>query len=149
MEDKKELAVVKQDLQNELDSIVLDIIKEKNPEELKDLTNLFNMNQAKKSIERANKYSKLLDNVVDKMSERIEKRADQFTNEDLLDYLNAIQKALEKNEMTDISNEMAPIIQYQQNNQVNINVDSGLNRESREKVMDAIKAIMEKANNGE
>lgn len=149
MEDKKELAVVKQDLQNELDSIVLDIIKEKNPEELKDLTNLFNMNQAKKSIERANKYSKLLDNVVDKMSERVEKRADQFTNEDLLDYLNAIQKALEKNEMTDITNEMAPIIQYQQNNQVNINVDSGLNRESREKVMDAIKAIMEKANNGE
>ena len=149
MEDRKELATVKQDLQNELDSIVLDIIKEKNPEELKDLTNLFNMNQAKKSIERANKYSKLLDNVVDKMSERVEKKADQFTNEDLLDYLNAIQKALEKNEMTDISNEMAPIIQYQQNNQVNINVDSGLNRESREKVMDAIKAIMEKANKGE
>ena len=45
--------------------------------------------------------------------------------------------------------EQAPAIQYQQNNQVNINIGDGLNRESRQKVTDAVQSILSKLGNGD
>ena len=41
--------------------------------------------------------------------------------------------------------EETPAIQLMQNNQVNINIDNGLDRDSREKVLDAVKAILANA----
>lgn len=132
-----------------LDSASTDIINrivgEQDSDKLKDLVDLFNANQSKKNIVRADIYSKLLDKISKEMLTRVSDGAPSFTNEELLDYLKATTVAMEKNSVnTDTIN--VPTIQN--NTQVNISVGE-LNRESREKVLDAVKAIMLKVDKGD
>ena len=86
------------------------------------------------------------------MEERVTKRADQFSNKDLLDYMNAMGNAMDKaqKQLTDIQ-AMPPIQINQQNNIVNFNNDSSteLDRESRKKVMDAVSSILSKLKNNQ
>lgn len=82
------------------------------------------------------------------MEERVTKRADQFSNKDLLDYMNAMGAAMEKaqKQLGDI-NATPPIQINQQNNIVNINNEADeLDRESRKRVMDAVSSILAKLN---
>lgn len=124
------------------------IIQEEDPTKIKDLTHLFNLNIAKKNALRVSKLNDLLDRISEGMSERLEKRPDEFSNKDLIDYMNAINNAIEKAQMnTKIVDELPAITYNQQNNnQVNININSELPRESREKITQAIESIMSKLN---
>lgn len=70
-----------------------------------------------------------------------------FSNGDLLDYLNAIQKSIELSNQAVNNIKENPVPQIQQNVQVNI-VDS-LSRESRERISDAVKVLLNQVNNGE
>ena len=98
-------------------------------------------------------YDQLLDNIMNQMEERVTKRADQFSNRDLLDYMNAMGNAMDKaqKQMSDIQ-AMPPIQINQQNNIVNVNGgdgSEGLDRESRKRVMDAVSSILEKLKNNQ
>ena len=121
-------------------NITQEILEENDFTKLKDLINDFNITQSKKEALRILKYNSLLDNISDEMITRFRKHSDEFTNSDLLQYLQAIQNSVEKsnkklNNASDIS-----LITI---NQVNINPQEDvLDRESREKVADALKAIM-------
>lgn len=70
-----------------------------------------------------------------------------FSNGDLLDYLNAIQKSIELSNQAVNNIKENPVPQIQQNVQVNI-VDS-LSRESRERISEAVKILLNQVNNGE
>lgn len=70
-----------------------------------------------------------------------------FSNSDLLDYLNAIQKSIELSNQAVTNIKENPVPQIQQNVQVNI-VDS-LSRESRERISEAVKILLNQVNNGE
>ena len=116
------------------------IVSEKDPGKLKDLVDLFNFNQNKKDILRADTYSKLLDKLSEEMYNRVNRGAVTLTNDELMEFHKTVTAAAAKNSISS-DNVITPAIQN--NTQVNINVGE-LNRESREKVADAVKAILAK-----
>lgn len=129
-------------LDDETSKVAGQIIKEKNIDEVQRLVHLFNLNQQKKNVIRILKLNSLLDKVSDNMLTRFEKRPDEFSNSDLLNYMNVVQSSIEKaNKSLNLVEETPPI----QLNQVNINVPTEvLSKESRDKVTEAVKSIMKK-----
>lgn len=139
-----ELALLngKDKLDKKSEELVEKIVDEQDSDKLKDLVGLFNINQSKKNILRADIYSKLLDKISIQMVERLDKKSGEFSNKDLLDYLTAVRTAIDK---SDVAPENINIPIIQNNTQVNVNIDSGLSRESKEKVIDAVNALLAKA----
>ena len=108
------------------------------------LTHLFNLNQAKKNVLRILKLNQLLDKVSDQMIERFEKRPGEFSNADLLNYMQVAQSAIDRaNKSLNLVDE-TPAIQI---NQQNIIMDKEiLDKDSRDRVTDAVNAILNKIN---
>ena len=126
-------------LVNTGNDLINEIINESDPDKVEDLTNLFKLNQKKRDIARINKLSNLLDNIDKEVIDRINNVPESFKNETLLAYMESTQKSI-----TNIQQnvEQTPLIQINnQKNEINIS-DSGLNRESRQKVLDAVMAIL-------
>ena len=138
----KDLAVSTKDLDIKTTQIAQDIINEEDVDTIKDLTHLFNLNQQKKNVLRIMKLNGLLDNVSDKIIERFEKYPDNFSNADLLNYLQVTQNAIDKANKNLNLVEDTPVIQFNQNNQVNVNILDSYDRESKERVMNALKSIL-------
>ena len=91
------------------------------------------------------KFNGLLDTISDEMLERFEQKAGEFSNMDLLNYMQTIQSAIDRAQKSlDLVSE-TPAIQLNTQNNVNINVTDTLDRESKERVADAIRAILQKA----
>ena len=120
------------------------LIQETDIDELKNVINLFNLNIKKKDILRTNKLSNLQDLVTDQMGERLEKNAGAFSNKDLIDYFKIIQESINKADNT-LNGVDTPAIQL--NQQFNLNVDNKkdeLDKDSRDRVADAVNAILAK-----
>lgn len=135
----------KKNLDKASEDLITKIVAENDSEKLKDLVSLFNVNQSKKNIVRADIFSKLLDKISIQMTERFEKKPGEFSNKDLLDYLTAIRSAIDK---SDIIPEDITIPVIQNNTQVNVNIDNNLSRESKERIADAVNSIMTRLKNG-
>lgn len=120
------------------------IMNETDVDKVKDLTQLFNLNAQKRNVARVLKMTNLLDQVTDQVLTRFERTPDNFSNEDLIKFMQVTENSIEKANKTLSQVEDTPAIQLQQNNQVNINIGEGLNRESRQKVTDAVQAILSK-----
>ena len=149
MEERDDLIPIELDdskLREDTQTIIHQIVEEKEVDKIKDLTNLFNLNMAKKNALRVLKLNDLLDQVSDKMMERFEKRPEEFSHRDLIDYMNTVSTTIERAQKNLTQIEEIPQISYNQNNQININVVEEIPRESREKITDAISAIMVKLN---
>lgn len=132
-------------LDKQTKQIAQEILDEQDIEKVKDLTHLFNLNSQKRNVMRAIKMNELLDKVTDQVIERFEKRPDNFSNEDLIKYMQVTENAIDRaNKHLNLVEE-TPAIQAIQNNQVNININSELDRDGRERVMDAVRAILSKA----
>ena len=92
-------------------------------------------------------YNSLLDKVNAQIEERLNKRADQFSNKDLLDYMDKMSSAIEKAQKQIKDVDTVPAIQI---NQQNINIGNNdnnainLSRESRQNVMDVVTTILKK-----
>ena len=134
----------KKSLDKSSEDLIKNIVLEQDPDRLKDLVSLFNTVQSKKNIVRVDAFSKLLDKISDQMIERFEKKPGEFSNKDLLDYLNAVRSAMDK---SDIVPENINIPVIQNNTQVNLNIDTGLSKESKERVADAVNSILAKLKN--
>ena len=150
LEEKNELQLA---LDSKNNSLINQIVDQEDSKQVSDLVNLFNLNHMKKQMIRTMTYDQLLDHIMNQMEERVTKRADQFSNKDLLDYMNAMGNAMDKaqKQLSDIQ-AMPPIQINQQNNIVNVNnSDSSidLDRESRKKVMDAVSNILSKLKNNQ
>lgn len=129
-------------LVSEGDNIINEIISEHDPDKLENLTKLFSLTQKKKQLARINKLSKLLDKVDDEVIDRFENNPQVIEDRDLYRYWQTTSDIVNNKTEDDIS---LPRVQI--NNQTNINVNqlSGLNRESRAKVLDAVNKILGEA----
>lgn len=114
--------------------------------ELNNIISVFNSSIQKKAIIRSAAYSDLLDKIVNQMNLRADRRIDEFSNKDLLDYLKVIEEASDK--INEPKNSI-PVPTIQNNTQININSSDALSRESKENVINAIKEILKNSNNVE
>ncbi len=121
--------------------IAENIINETDSKELEKLVQMFNLNQAKKNVIRVLKLNSLLDKVSDQMLERFEKRAGEFNNTELLNYLNVIQNSIDRANKSLTLVDNSPAIQF---NQVNVKVEDTLDADSRAKIREAVEAILKK-----
>ena len=109
----------------ETHDIVSQAINEKDPKKVKDLTDLFNVSINKKNMVRITKLNDLLDKTTDQAIERFEKQPDQFSNKELIEYMNAVSNISDRAVSNlKAANEAPPIQLNQQNNNVNITVGS-------------------------
>lgn len=127
--------------------IINKISSAKNSDELKELTTIFNMNLVKKDMARATAESDLLDSILKEVTTRITTRPGELSNKDLLDYMTAIKNNIVSTQkMIQGVNDNPLLIKINQSNQsINLNIDSDslqLSRESREKVANTIKNIL-------
>ena len=109
--------------------------------EVKDLTQLFNLNQAKRNVYRLLKLNGLLDKIDDAIVERINKNPNLFNNSDLINYLNAVQNSIEKSSKLVSGVDTTPLIQINHNEGVQINVTE-IDRESRQNVLNFLESVL-------
>jgi len=131
-------------LERETAEIVSGIVKAESQDELTGLVGKFSMNQAKKNALRVVKLNNLLDAVHDQAIERFTKRPDEISNQELLQYMKIVQEQIAASQQTLEHIDEKPMIQLnQQKNEVNIHVgDNALTRDSRDKVLDAVKELI-------
>lgn len=113
-------------------------------DEVKDLTAVFNLNNQKRNVLRILKMNNLLDDVTNQIIERFEKNPHNFSNEDLLRYMQVTENAIDRANKNLNMVEDTPPIQMMQNNQVNININQGLDRESRMRVTETVQEILKR-----
>lgn len=138
----EEIIISTKDLDTKTSQIAQCIINEEDVDKVKDLTHLFNLNQAKKNVIRVMRLNGLLDTVSDKIIERFEKYPDNFSSADLLNYLQVTQNAIDKANKNLNLVEETPVIQVNHNNQLNVNIIDSYDRESKERVMAYIKSVL-------
>lgn len=143
----EELMISTQNLDLKTTQIAQSIINEDDVDTVKELTHLFNLNQAKKNVLRVMKLNGLLDTVSDKIIERFEKYPDNFSSADLLNYLQVTQNAIDKANKNLSLVEETPVIQVNHNNQLNFNIIDSYDRDSRERVMEFVKSVLAQSNN--
>ena len=143
--EEEEVVEVKQEeltpsnkLNLESDDLTNQIISEKDPDKLNDLAALFDLNQKKKQIVRKNKLSNLIDKIDNEVESRLSSNPEFIEDSDLARYWTTTQSMLRGD-----GEEKTELPRVQINNQTNIHVNSsGLNRESRAKVLDVVNQIL-------
>lgn len=117
----------------------LSILNASSKSELEKIVAEFNLDMAKKNLLRSEVYSDLVDKVLDEMSKRVENVPGQFSNKDLLSYMEALQAQLSKSKD---DNANIPTIAIQQNI---VNVSSPLDdfdRSSKDRMREVIRSIL-------
>lgn len=114
--------------------------------ELEEIVSIFNLDIAKKNLLRSAVYSEMVDKVIEEMAKRVEKTPGQFSNKELLEYMTALQAQLSKNTL---ENKELPNIAIQQNI-VNLNSPlASFDRESKDRMREALKAIFDQTSQGD
>ena len=146
-----DLVIIPQDfdLNEESRAIIEQIIAEKDEQKAKSLTQLFNINQNKKTMIRVNKLSDLLDTITDQALTRFTNRPDEISNKELFDGLKVVQDLIERGQKQVSGVNETPLIQVnQQTNEVNIGGAAGsLSRDSRERVKSVVLGLLNSINN--
>lgn len=131
-----------QSLSDESKQLLDSLLAETDERKAKELTQLFNANQNKKTMVRVNKLSDLLDTITDQALARFTTRPDEISNKELFDGLKVVQDLIERGQKQVSGANDTPLIQVnQQTNEVNIGT-STLSRESRERVKSAVLALI-------
>lgn len=142
------LALLPLDKQEE--KIITDIIKAPNQKELQEQFDLFNINQSKKNALRIIKLNSLLDKVEDQAIERFEKKPDQVSNKELLEYMQVVAGQIDRSQKYIETIKDRPMIKVTDKSQtVNVNIGTELNKDSKERVMDAIQNLLKQLNKTE
>ena len=136
------------DLNEEAKAIIEQLVAERDEQKSRDLTQLFNANQNKKTMVRVNKLSDLLDTITDQALARFTSRPDEISNKELFDGLKVVQDLIERGQKQVSGTNETPLIQVnQQTNEVNIGgTASNLNRDSRERVKAAVLGLLSSIN---
>lgn len=147
MSDENKELIVNSPLDQKLNNLVNDIMDEQDPNKTKDLVELFNWNISKKNIVRIRKLNNLYDSITDQMVERVDKRADQFSNSDLLDYVKTIQNAIDINTKNLSQVQEPPMILQQHNTQINVNLSNNFDQEAKQRIIAAVQATLNQVEN--
>lgn len=131
-------------LEQETTAVLNKIVKSESTEELKSYVDMFSLNMAKKNAVRLAKLQNLMDAVTDQAVTRAEKHPGEFSNKELIDYMKVVQEQINSSQKNIETLGDQPMIQINnQKNEVNITMDSGLSRDSKNKVIDTIKALIQ------
>lgn len=123
------------------DDLVNQLMVTTDSSDIEEIINLFNFNMKKKNILRVNTYNNLLDKITDEVVNRFENHSDEFSNKELLDYLNSIQSfAYNKQVSNDVSVPSITLNTINMTNNIN-NIDS-IDIDSRKRIQDAIQKII-------
>ena len=134
MKDDLSLTTPIDDLENE-------ILNSTEAEDLVEIIDLFNINLQKRNIIRNKKLSDVQDKVVERMLEKIQNEPWEFSNDDLIKFHKVIQETLKTSNSLDKDN--IPTIQV--NQQINVSTPE-FTRESREKILSAVRDILKNNN---
>lgn len=140
MEENKSIDVIK----NEIENITNKALEETDISKTNDLIALFNWNMSKKNLARVKKLDSLFDSITDQIATRVESKPDQFSNDDLLNYMKAVQSAIDSSSKI-VSNIEEPPNIIQNNTQINVNVIDNFDRESRARILAAVQATLNAA----
>lgn len=132
-------------IDTEITGLASQVLAESDPEKAKQLIALFNWNISKKNTARILKMNDLYDEVTDQMVLRFKTKADQFSNSDLLDYMKAVQGAIDTSTKNLSQVEEPPTIVHQNNTQINVNVVDTFDRDSKDRILAAIQATLKAA----
>lgn len=137
-------------LSEESKALLAQIVAETDDQKTRNLTQLFNANQNKKTMVRVDKLSDLLDTITDQALARITSRPDEISNKELFDGLKIVQDLIERGQKQVSGAGEVPLIQVnQQTNEVNIgSSSSNLNRDSRERVKSAVLSLLDNLTTG-
>ncbi len=152
VEEKEELLPAEKtenSLEDRTKSILQELIDETSVEKVKDLTKLFNLNQVKKNAVRVVEVDNLIDNVLGKAEERLEKVPDEFSNKDYLDYLQVLHNIKEKDLKSINAIDETPLVQInQQTNEFSFTVgNSKISKDTQEKILDVVQKVMQLSKN--
>ena len=116
----------------------------------KDLMNEFNWSINKKYALRLMKLSGLFDSMTDEMLKRFLSNPNNFSNTEIATFMNVVQGAIDKSTKAIKGADEPVTIQVKQDNSNNINVNilDNFDRDSKERIADAIKGILTAAGNG-
>lgn len=123
-----------------------------NKDELEALYQEFNINNTKREVFRVSQMQDLLDKINEQATERFIKRPDEISNKEMIDYMNAVQNQLTRSQkvIDGVKDINAVQVNNNQTNTVNLNINgvktSELNKESRKKITDTIKEILNYTN---
>lgn len=123
-------------------TILDDIVKSESVEDIKNLTQLFNLNTVKKNALRINQLNELMDLANQEALERFKKYAPFMDDKDVANYMKVFQQSLTNAQQIVNSLDEKPTIQLNIQNNINTN-EPTLSRESQEKVASTVKTILQ------
>lgn len=139
------LEVARTSLSAESKRLIGELTSEKDKQKMQIIEQQFNEIQRKKQLARISKLSDVQDMLTDQFYQRISQRPDEISNKEMLDGMKVIQDLMEKNQKhTDNIEEIPQLIQI---NQTEVNVGNNLNRDSRERVKNAVLGLLSSINN--
>lgn len=102
-----------------------------------------NINMIKKNTLRVAQWNELLGKLEDQALERIDKRPEQMSNDELIKFIQTAQASLDRSQKYIETADQKPMVQLNQQNNINI-VAAGeqLSQESRERVIAAVNALL-------
>ena len=128
----------------EAQRLVGELTLEKDKQKMQAIEQQFNDIQRKKQLARISKLSDVQDMLTDQFYQRISQRPDEISNKEMLDGMKVVQDLMEKNQKrAEIMEEIPQLIQI---NQTEVNVNNNLNRDSRERVKNAVLDILDSIN---
>lgn len=116
---------IKQALKVESEELLVELSKTQDPQKNKDLTYLFQLNNSKKAMLRQNKINELMDNTVDKLTDRVENHSDEIPTDTLIKIATTAQGILDRNTLIATPNQEQNLIQINKHETtINVNQES-------------------------
>ena len=138
------LEVSRANLSIEAQKLIGELTSEKDKQKLQMIEQQFNDIQRKKQLARVSKLSDVQDMLTDQFYKRISQRPNEISNKEMLDGMKVIQDLMEKSQkQADVVEEVPQLIQI---NQTEVNVGNNLNRDSRERVKNAVLGLLSTIN---
>lgn len=138
------IEAVSPNLSLEAQRLINELTAEKDSHKLQTIEQQFNEIQRKKQLARVSKLSDVQDMLTDQFYKRISQRPDEISNKEMLDGMKVVQDLMEKSQkQTEIVGEIPQLIQI---NQTEVNVGNNLNRDSRERVKNAVLDLLDSIN---
>lgn len=138
------LEAARANLSVEAQKLIGELTLEKDKQKMQAIEQQFNDIQRKKQLARISKLSDVQDMLTDQFYQRISQRPDEISNKEMLDGMKVVQDLMEKNQKhTEVMEEIPQLIQI---NQTEVNVGNNLNRDSRERVKNAVLGLLNSIN---
>ncbi len=145
--EEKDIKIQEVSLAERLDKDIQDtidkVLSEDSPENIRDLTELFNNNMRKKDMVRSFKLSGFLEEIEDTLITRVRENPDDIKTYELLNAIKVVQESLDKTTENVAGIKSTPTIQI--NQQIINNGEEPLSKDSINKVLNLVNKILKES----